>query len=104
MAKPDSAFVQKFYDRVVPGIYSEFDGPEMLKLIAPRPLLVINSDSDNHTPLPGVIECTDAAQKVYAADKAEDHFAAIIQKNTGHQVKPESERAAIDWFVRWLKP
>lgn len=102
--KPDCAFVKKFYDRVVPGIYSEFDGPKMLALIAPRPLLVINSDSDNHTPLPGVIECTDAAQKVYAADNATNNFAVIIQKNTGHQVKPESERAAIDWFVRWLKP
>jgi dienelactone hydrolase len=102
--QPDSAFVQKFYDCVVPGIYSEFDGPEMLALIAPRPLLVINSDSDNHTPLPGVIECTNAAQKVYAADNATNHFAVIIQKNTGHQVRPESERAAIEWFVKWLKP
>jgi dienelactone hydrolase len=104
MTKPDSAFVQKFYDGVVPGIYSEFDGPQMLALIAPRPLLVINSDSDNHTPLPGVIECTNAAQKVYAADDATNHFAVIIQKNTAHQVKPESERAAIEWFVKWLKP
>ena len=104
VTNPDSAFVQKFYDRVVPGIYSEFDGPQMLALIAPRPLLVINSDSDNHTPLPGVIECTNAAQKVYAVGHAEDRFAVIIQKNTGHQVKPESERAAIEWFVKWLKP
>jgi dienelactone hydrolase len=104
VTQPDSAFVQKFYDRIVPGIYSEFDGPEMLTLIAPRPLLVINSDSDNHTPLPGVIECTNAAQKVYAAGHAADRFAVIIQKNTGHQVKPESERAAIEWFVKWLKP
>ena len=30
-------FVRTFYDRVVPGIYSEFDGPAMLPLIAPRP-------------------------------------------------------------------
>jgi dienelactone hydrolase len=104
VTKPDSAFVQKFYDRVVPGIYGEFDGPEMLTMIAPRPLLVINSDSDNHTPLPGVMKCTSAALKVYAAVRAEDRFAVIIQKNTGHQVKSESERAAIDWFVKWLKP
>ena len=104
VTKPDSAFVRKFYNRVAPGIYSEFDGPEMLKLIVPRPLLVINGDSDNHTPLPGVMESTRAAQKVYTADKAEDHFAVIIQKNTGHQVKPESESAAIEWFVKWLKP
>ena len=101
---PDSAFVQKFYDRVVPGIAGEFDGPQMLALIAPRTLLIINSDSDNHTPLPGVIECTNAAHAVYAAGHAENHFAVIIQKNTGHQVKPESEHAAIEWFMKWLKP
>lgn len=104
VTKPDSAFVQKFYDCVVPGIAGEFDGPQMLALIAPRPLLVINSDSDNHTPLPGVIECTSAAQKIYADCNATNNFAVIIQKNTGHQVKPESERAAIEWFVKWLKP
>ena len=103
-AKPDSAFVQKFYDRVVPGIYSEFDGPQMLALIAPRPLLMVNSDSDNHTPLPGVMECVVAAEKIYATDNATNNFAVIIQQNTGHQVKPESERKAIDWFVKWLKP
>ena len=104
VTKPDTAFVRKFYDRVVPGIHGEFDGPQLLALIAPRPLLVINSDSDNHTPLPGVTECVNAALKVYAADRAEDRFAVIIQKNTGHQVKPESEHAAIAWFVKWLKP
>jgi dienelactone hydrolase len=104
ITKPDSAFVQKFYDRVVPGIAGEFDGPEMLALIAPHPLLMINSDSDNHTPLPGVLECVAAAKKIYAADNATNNFAAIIQQNTGHAVKPESERAAIEWFVKWLKP
>ena len=101
---PDAAFVKKFYDRVVPGIDTEFDGPAMLPLIAPRPLLVINGDSDNHTPLPGLKECTEAAQAAYHAANAEDHFAVRIQEKTGHQVKPESERAAIEWFVKWLKP
>jgi len=104
VANPDSAFVQKFYDRVVPGIYSEFDGSKILPLIAPRPLLVISSDLDKNNPLPGLIECTNAAQKAYAADDATNCFSVIIQKNTGHAVKPESERAAIEWFVKWLKP
>jgi dienelactone hydrolase len=104
VAKPDSKFVQKFYDRIVPDIYSEFDGPQMITLIAPRPLLIINSDTDNHTPLPGVEECVAAAEKIYSAEDATDSFAVIIQKNTGHKVLPDSERAAIDWFVKWLKP
>lgn len=100
----DTAMVQKFYDRVTPGIYGEFDGPAMVSLIAPRPLFVVNSDSDNHTPLPGVNECIEAAHSAYHAAGADDHFSAKIQEHTGHKVNPDSERAAIDWFVKWLKP
>jgi dienelactone hydrolase len=102
--KVDSAFVQTFYDRVVPGIYSAFDGPKMLPLIAPRPLLVVNSDRDKNCPLPGVEECAIAAQTAFHAEHAEDHFVMIVQKNSGHLVKPESEQAMIDWFVKWLNP
>lgn len=100
----ETEFVKNFYDRIVPGIYGEFDGPAMLPLIAPRPLLVINSDSDIHTPLAGVQECIAAAKPAYQAMKAENHLDVIIQENTAHRVNPESERAAIDWFVKWLKP
>jgi len=104
MANPDSAFVKQFYNRVVPGIDTEFDGPQMMRLLAPRPLLIINGDSDVHTPLPGLQECITAAEKIYTADHAADKFTAIIEKDSGHTVKPEAERAAIDWFVKWLKP
>ena len=104
VAKPDAKFVKSFYDRVVPGIAGEFDGPKMLPLIAPRPLLVINGDADEHTPLPGVEECVTAAKQAYAAKGAENNFAFIRQKKTAHQVRPESERAAIEWFVKWLQP
>lgn len=104
VAAPDSAFVQKFYDRMVPGIYSEFDGPRMLALITPRPLLMVNGDSDRNTPLPGVEECIAAARQAYRDQQAESHFKAIIQKNCGHKVEADSEAAAIAWFVQWLKP
>ncbi len=101
---PDAAFVRSFYDRVVPGIYNEFDGPAVLPLIAPRPLFVINSDSDNHTPVPGVEECAAAARPAYHVAGADDRFVLRIQEHTGHTVTPESEAAAIQWFVKWLKP
>ena len=100
----NTAMVQKFYDRVTPGIYSEFDGPAMVALTAPRPLFMVNSDSDTHTPLPGVNECIEAARHAYHDAGADDHFSARIQEHTGHKVNPDSERAAIDWFVTWFKP
>ena len=103
-AAADAALVKTFYDRVIPGIDSEFDGPTLLPLIAPRPLLVINGDSDIHTPLPGVMECVDAAKLAYKKNWHEDRFAVRIEEKSGHKVTADSERAAIEWFVKWLKP
>ena len=99
-----AAFVRKFYDRVVPGIYGQFDGPAMLPLIAPRPLLVINGDADMRTPLPGVNECLTAARTAYRAADAEPKLQVILQPQTGHKVTVEARQAAVDWFIKWLRP
>jgi dienelactone hydrolase len=100
----NAAFVRRFYDRVVPGIYGQFDGPAMLPLIAPRPLLVINGDADARTPLPGVNECLVAARTAYRTADAEAQLQVILQPQTGHKVTVEARQAAVDWFVKWLRP
>ena len=97
-------FMRKFYDRVAPGVHGEFDGPKMLPLIAPRPLLIINGDSDPRTPVGGVRECMAAAEQAYKAAGASDRLVLHLQPNTGHQITPEGDRAALAWFERWLKP
>jgi dienelactone hydrolase len=104
VASPDGDFVHQFYARVAPEIDGVFDGPAMAPLIAPRPLLTIHGDSDARTPLAGLKLCTDAAGSAYRAAGADDHFVVRIQENTGHKVNPDSQAAAIDWFVKWLKP
>ncbi|MGH9852514.1 MAG: alpha/beta hydrolase family protein, partial [Blastocatellia bacterium] len=103
-AAADATFLRKFYDRVAPGIYSEFDGPQMLPLIAPRPLLVINGDSDARTPRAGVEECATRARTAYAKANAAEKFVLHIQTKTGHAVTPQARQLAMEWFVRWLKP
>ena len=100
VAYVDANVVRKFYDRVAPGVYTEFDGPRMAPLIAPRPLLVINGDSDARTPLPGLMECVDAARAAY---KDSDAFEFLLQPNTGHKVTAESFQKAVQWCVRWLR-
>jgi dienelactone hydrolase len=104
VAAPDARFVHQFYARVAPGLDDEFDGPAMAPLIAPRPLMVINGDSDPRTPLAGFRLCIDAAHAAYRAADAEDHLLVRIQEKTGHKVNEDSEAAAIEWFVKWLKP
>jgi dienelactone hydrolase len=97
-------FVREFYTRVVPGIDGRFDGPSMLAAIAPRPLLVINGDSDANTPIAGVRLSVATAMRFYDAAGASDKLQLIVQENTPHRVNPESIDAGIAWFVRWLKP
>jgi dienelactone hydrolase len=97
-------FVREFYARVVPGIDGRFDGPAMLSAIAPRPLLVINGDSDANTPIAGVRLSVAAAKPLYDAAHASDKLQLIVQENTPHRVNPESVEAGIAWFRKWLKP
>ena len=100
----DAALVRTFYDRVVPGIYGAFDAPAVLPLIAPRPLLAINGDSDARTPLEGVQESAAAARRAYDAAGAGDRFVLHLQPQTGHAFGEPAQQAALDWFARWLKP
>lgn len=104
LAKPDGDFVHEFYARVAPGLDREFDGPAMVPLIAPRPLLSINGEIDPRTPMPGLQLCAEAARAAYQAAGAEEKFVLQVQPNTGHKVLPESLVMAREWFVRWLKP
>lgn len=76
----------------------------MLPLIAPRPLLVINADSDANTPVAGVRLAVAAAKPVYAAANAADQLELVIEQDTPHRVNPDSIDLGIAWFVRWLKP
>jgi hypothetical protein len=45
-----------------------------------------------------------SAQSAFRAAKARDHFAVRIRDKTGHKMTDESEAAASEWFVEWLKP
>jgi dienelactone hydrolase len=97
-------FVREFYARVAPGIDGRFDGPAMLSAIAPRPLLVVNGDSDANTPIAGVRLAVATAKPFYDVANASDKLQLIVQENTPHRVNPENTDAGIAWFVRWLKP
>ena len=101
---PGAEFVRTFYSKVAPGIDGKFDGPAMVPLIAPRPLLSINGEIDPRTPLPGVELCAEVTRAAYRAAGAEEKFVLRIQPKTGHLVLPESFDASLAWFVRWLKP
>lgn len=100
----DAAFVRRFYDRVAPGIYGDYDAGPMLALTSPRPVLVINGDSDARTPLAGVQDALATARAMYIRMGAEDKLGLYLQPNAGHVVSPIAELVMADWFVKWLQP
>ena len=104
VATVDAAFVRRFYDRVSPGIYGDYDAGSMLALIAPRPVLVINGDSDARTPLPGVQQAVESARRTYIRMGAGEKLGLYLQPNAGHVVTPVAELVMADWFVKWLVP
>ena len=99
----NAAFVKKFYERIAPGLVDRFDGPAMLPLIAPRPLLVVNGDSDPRSPLGGVREAVATAEKAYDAAGARERFEFRLEVDAAHEVTRESSEAVLQWFTRWLR-
>ncbi|HVW21299.1 MAG TPA: dienelactone hydrolase family protein [Opitutaceae bacterium] len=104
VGRPDGAFVHRFYERVAPGIDGEFDGPSMAPLIAPRPLLAVNGESDPRASGAGLAEAVEAIRAAYAHDGAPGHFELFLEPHTGHKVTEEGYARDLAWLVRWLRP
>lgn len=100
---PDAAFARKFFDKVLPGVYGNFDGPEVVPLIAPRPLLMINGDTDQNTPLPGVKIVAEKAKAAYEKAGASEKFKQIVEEKTGHKVNADAQKEANEFLAKWLK-
>jgi pimeloyl-ACP methyl ester carboxylesterase len=94
--------IQSLWNKVVPGITGEFDCPSMLRLFAPRPLLILNTEKDLNNPLPGAIIAYDSAKAAYVAKSASDKLSMFVQPSLGHTASPLEMQMLVDWFVKWL--
>lgn len=96
----DAAFMRRFYSRVSPGLVDSFDGPDMLPLIAPRPLRVLNGLTDPRNPIAGVELAIDAAEAAYAGMGAADKL-SFVTEDVGHDAAPFLVPAR-EWLLQWL--
>jgi dienelactone hydrolase len=95
---------RELWSKVIPGILDEFDGPSMLRLFAGRSLLILNGDRDPNCPLEGAEIAFASAKAAFHTVGEDDHLKIMVARDSGHTVTKEQQDAAVEWFVRWLKP
>lgn len=79
-----------------------WDYPQVAAMVAPRPLLIANSDSDRIFPLDGVERLHAKVRKVYRLYGADDKLGLQISAGP-HKDTQELQVAAFRWFNRHLK-
>ncbi|KAA8521802.1 hypothetical protein F0562_012475 [Nyssa sinensis] len=99
----DKEVVDKVWDRIAPGLASQFDSPYTIPIIVPRPLLILNGKEDPRCPLPGLEVPVSRAYKAYEEAHCLDNFKLIAQPGIGHQMTPLMVKEASDWIDRFLK-
>ena len=92
---------RELWNKIIPGILDAFDCPSMLRLMAPRPLLILNGTQDNNCPIDGAKLAFAAAEKAYKDAGASDRLRILVEE-VGHTVTPAQRQAALEWFERWL--
>jgi len=97
-----TANVTAVWDKIIPGIAGEFDCPSLLRLIAPRPLLILSKDKDPNNPYGGAQIAFAVATDAYKQAKASNNLNIVVQPNLGHVFNAEDTWLSVEWFSRWL--
>jgi len=79
-----------------------WDYPLVAALVAPRPLLISNSDKDTIFPLDGVVRLHEKVRKIYRLYNAEKNLGLHITEGP-HKDTQELRIHAFVWFNRFLK-
>jgi dienelactone hydrolase len=102
--KVNARVCRDLWAKVIPGMTEQFDCPSMLRLFAGRPLLILNGDQDPNCPIEGARLAFASAEAAYKQANAADRLTIMVAERVGHKVTDEQRKAALDWFVKWLKP
>ncbi len=82
--------------------HHRWDFPQLAALVAPRPLLISNTDKDTIFPLDGVVELHRQVRHLYRMLQADDHLGLQITEGP-HKDSQELQIHAMSWFNRFLK-
>ncbi len=79
-----------------------WDYAQVAALVAPRPLLICNTDKDTIFPLDGVVRLHSKVRRVYDLYEAHDKLGLLITEGP-HKDTQELQLPVMRWFNKWLK-
>jgi hypothetical protein len=82
--------------------YYRWDFPQVAALIAPRPLLIGNSDKDSIFPLDGVVRLYQRTKRIYQLYGQTNHLGLLITDGP-HADTQDLQLPVFRWFNRFLK-
>lgn len=80
----------------------QWDYPQVAALVAPRALMITNTDADSIFPVDGVWRTYEKTRRVYALCGAVDRLGLTITPGP-HQDTPELRQGAFRWLNRFLR-
>jgi dipeptidyl aminopeptidase/acylaminoacyl peptidase len=87
----------------VPNLLNYFDTEAIVALIAPRPVLFLDGDSDGTSPVDGVHDIEKAAGPAWSLYGSPTNFESIVYPNQGHLYTPAMWQKTLDWLAEKLK-
>lgn len=94
--------IKVVWNKLLPGILDKYDCPSMIRLFAPRPLLLLNNGDDQNCPLPGAEIAFEAARNAYKAKAATNKLKIHVTPGEPHRLLPTHMDMACEWFLKWL--
>ncbi|XP_017228590.1 uncharacterized protein LOC108203892 isoform X3 [Daucus carota subsp. sativus] len=91
------------WDKIAPGLASQFDAPYTIPIIAPRPLLILTGEKDARCPLQGLRVPQLRAVQAYENAGCPDKFKMIAERGIWHRMTPSMVKETSDWFDRYLR-
>ena len=92
------------WEKLVPGMGDRFDAPNLVPLIAPRPLLILSHENDELFPVAGARKVYESARRRYEELNAADRIDFRVTAGLKHAGFDMAEvLAGTAWMERWLK-
>jgi len=91
---------RELWGKVIPGILSDFDCPNLLPLFADRALFISNGDKDPNCPVEGARIAIKSAEEAFAKANRKDKLEVHVGEGVGHTVTPEHHAAVVAFIEK----